>query len=66
MTDYKPPSDSVKHMEPNAPSDDHNTGIELERRVCPNCRLYFDTGVESESVFCSTACQYRHKRGEYV
>jgi len=39
---------------------------ELERRVCPNCRNYFDVGVGSDAVFCSRACEKRHERGEYL
>jgi len=38
----------------------------LERRVCPNCRNYFDCGENSDKVFCSKACEKRHERGEYV
>jgi hypothetical protein len=38
----------------------------LERRVCPNCRLFFDTGTESDDVFCGEACRRRHGRGEYL
>lgn len=38
----------------------------LERRVCPNCRNYFDVGVDSDAVFCSTACRKRHERGEFL
>lgn len=38
----------------------------LERRVCPNCRLFFDTGEESDGVFCGEACRRRHERGEYL
>jgi len=36
----------------------------LERRVCPNCRLYFDTERDSKTVFCSAACRRRHNTGE--
>jgi len=59
-TDHRPPADAVDHMDPTAPYEG------LERRVCPNCRLYFDTAVESESVFCSGTCRDRHQRGEYT
>lgn len=53
-------------MSPTATDDKHQTGVVLVRRVCPNCRLFFDTGIESESVFCSGACRDRHERGEYL
>jgi hypothetical protein len=33
----------------------------LDRRVCPWCRLYFDTAADSESVFCSRACERRYR-----
>jgi hypothetical protein len=36
----------------------------FERRCCPNCRLYFDAAEDSDDVFCSTACERRHERGE--
>lgn len=67
MSDHRPPSEAVAHMSPTAPSEDFNSdfGPELERRVCPNCRGYFDTGAEGDSVFCSTACKRRHEKGEW-
>lgn len=62
---HRPPCEAVAHMQPHAPNDDFNSdfGPELERRVCPNCRLYFDTGRDSDSVFCGQACRRRHERG---
>lgn len=57
---YRPPSDAVEHMSDTA---NHHA---LERRVCPNCRLFFDTGEESDSVFCSRACEKRHRNGTYL
>jgi len=50
----------VSHMSPTA----NYAG--LERRVCPACRLYFDVGKESESVFCSAACRRRHREDELI
>lgn len=38
----------------------------LERRVCPNCRLFFDTGVDSDAMFCGQACERRHQNGVYL
>lgn len=56
----RPPCDAVKALTDTANHDG------LERRVCPNCRLYFDVGAESAAVFCSGACRKRHNRGEYL
>lgn len=56
-------------MDPTLPTDDFGDewdGPELERRVCPNCRLYFDVGAESDAVFCSDACRRRHESGELI
>ena len=57
---HRPPCDGVSHMSPTA----NYAG--LERRVCPACRLYFDVGEESESVFCSAACRRRHREDELI
>jgi hypothetical protein len=56
----RPPCDEIQMLYETAPYP------ELERRVCPNCRLYFDVGEESEQVFCSKACERRHQRGELL
>lgn len=56
----RPPCDAVAHMTDTANYDG------LERRVCPNCRLYFDTGEGADDVFCGPACRRRHERGEYL
>ncbi len=53
----KPPSKAAAHMSPTANYDG------LERRVCPTCRLYFDTGEDSDSVFCGDSCQRKYERG---
>jgi hypothetical protein len=57
---YRPPCEAVKNQSSEAHFD------RLERRACPNCRLYFDCEVRSEQVFCSDACRQRHERGEYL
>lgn len=57
---HRPPCEAVEHMSPTA-----NYG-NLERRVCPNCRLYFDTGEKSAVVFCSRACRERHQQGRLI
>lgn len=58
MSEYRPPCDAVLHMRPEAPQ---GWGPELERRVCPECRLYFDCGADSDAVFCGDACRQRHE-----
>jgi|GEM_PF-3541811 hypothetical protein len=59
---HRPPCEAVAHMDPTPPS-----GFDaLERRACPNCRLYFDVGAGSDAVFCSDACRCRHERGELI
>ena len=55
---FHPPCEAVKHMNPTA----NYRGV--ERRVCPNCRLFFDAGEDSDTVFCGDACRRRHG-GEY-
>jgi len=63
---FRPPCEAVAHMDPHPPTDNFGsdwTGPELERRVCPNCRLYFDVGAQTDTVFCSDACRRRHERG---
>lgn len=59
--EHRPPCEAVAHMDPEPP-EGH---FDIERRVCPNCRLYFDVGAESDAVFCSGACEKRHERGVY-
>lgn len=49
-------------MDPTPP----DGAIDVERRVCPNCRLYFDVGADLDTVFCSDACRRRHERGELI
>ena len=58
-TAYRPPCDAVENWSSRAPWD-------LERRVCPNCRYYFDTKATSGQVFCGDACRQRHERGEFL
>lgn len=60
---YRPPCEAVAHMDPTPPNADE---YDLERRACPNCRLYFDVGAETDNVFCSGACRKRHERGELI
>lgn len=56
----RPPCQSERALTDTTHHDD------LERRVCPDCRLFFDVGSESDAVFCSTACRRRYDRGEFV
>jgi len=56
----RPPCDVVKGLTDTS----HHDG--LERRVCPDCRLYFDVGEDSDNVFCSDACRRRYVRGELL
>lgn len=59
--DYRPPHPDIDgRMSPTS----HLNG--LERRVCPNCRLFFDVGEESDDVYCSDACRTRHKAGDLI
>ena len=60
---YRPPCEAVAHMDPTPPNANE---YDLERRACPNCRLYFDVGAETDKVFCSGACRKRHERGELI
>ncbi|WP_254810634.1 hypothetical protein [Natronosalvus amylolyticus] len=55
--EYRPPCEAVGHMGESANYDG------LERRVCPTCRLYFDTGEDSDTVFCGTSCRRRYEDG---
>lgn len=59
----RPPSELVAHMSDEAPDefDSDWDGPELERRVCPDCRLYFDAGEDTDDVYCSGACRSRHR-----
>lgn len=57
---YRPPSESQGHLTDTTDLD------ELERRVCPNCRLFFDVGEETDIVFCGEACRRRHEQGEWL
>jgi hypothetical protein len=59
-TAYRPPCDAVENWSSRAPWD------RIERRVCPNCRYYFDTKATSGQVFCGDACRQRHERGEFL
>lgn len=56
----RPPCEAVAHMSDTPPE---GYALPLERRVCPTCRLYFDTGPNEESVFCSLACANRYPEG---
>lgn len=56
----RPPCEEVDHM---SDTTDGNH-VDLERRVCPNCRLYFDTGADSGQVFCGTACMLDYDGAE--
>jgi hypothetical protein len=56
---YRPPHDDAAPWTPVSGTD------WVERRVCPNCRNYFDTGADSDAVFCGRACRRRHERGEW-
>jgi hypothetical protein len=56
-TIHRPPRDDLDGMSPTANYEG------LERRVCPNCRMYFDVGENSEKTFCSDACRHRHEAG---
>jgi hypothetical protein len=62
--DYRPPCDAEAHTPPEIPYGDDFDG--LERRVCPNCRYFFDTGEDSDRVFCGYGCSWRHERGVYL
>lgn len=55
----RPPHESVAHMSDTV----EGKHVDLERRVCPNCRLYFDTGADSGQVFCGTACMLNYGDG---
>jgi hypothetical protein len=55
---HRPPCDDVAHMDSAANYEG------LERRVCPNCRLYFDTENDSETAFCSATCRQRYGNNE--
>lgn len=57
---HRAPCEAVENMDPTPP----DSFYDLERRVCPNCRLYFDVGASTDKVFCSDACRRRHERGE--
>ena len=59
---HRPPCEAVENMDPTPP----DGAFDLERRVCPNCRLYFDVGASASKVFCSDACRRRHERGELI
>lgn len=54
---HRPPRDDLVNTSPTANLDG------LERRVCPNCRNYFDAGEDSERVFCGSSCRHRHEGG---
>jgi hypothetical protein len=56
---YRPPSDEVAGLQ-----DESSLG--LDRRVCPNCRLFFDVEEDSDAVFCCGACEDRHERGVFL
>jgi len=58
QTPERSPCPAVEHMSESANYEG------LERRVCPECRLYFDVGEDSETVYCSRACKRRHTRGD--
>lgn len=60
LNGYRPPSETVAHMDPTANHDG------LERRVCPTCRLFFDTGEDSDSVFCGGSCRRRYERWDWT
>lgn len=57
---YRPPCEEAEGM------GDKPYLYGLDRRVCPNCREFFDVGEESDRVFCSHACGLRHKQGELL
>ncbi len=57
---YRPPCYEMRNFS----QESHWEGF--DRRVCPNCRLYFDTEEGSATVFCSKACHRRHQRGEFL
>lgn len=59
---HRAPCEAVENMDPTPP----DSFYDLERRVCPNCRLYFDVGASTDKVFCSDACRRRHERGELI
>ena len=59
---YRPPCEEAGFTDPSIPYPSED----LERRVCPNCRLYFDAAENSDRVFCGYACSWRHERGEYL
>lgn len=59
---HRPPCEAVANMDPTPP----DSAYDLERRVCPNCRLYFDVGASADKVFCSDACRRRHERDELI
>lgn len=56
---YRAPREELSHWPPESPYPD------FERRVCPNCRNYFDAHEDSDAVFCGDACRRRHERGEF-
>ena len=57
---YRPPCEAVENLSDTANYDG------LVRRVCPNCRCFFDVGQDSDQVFCGGACEGRHQRGEFL
>lgn len=54
---YRAPCETVRSLSPTA----NHSG--LERRVCPDCRQFFDVGEDSDQVFCSGACERRYRKG---
>lgn len=58
-TTHPPPCPAERNTAPTVESE------MLERRVCPNCRNYWDASPNSDTWFCSIACRKRHERGFY-
>ena len=59
MNDHRPPCEAEQNTDPTVDS------RLLERRVCPNCRAYWDAAPNSDTWFCSIACRKRHEKGIY-